>query len=348
MSKERSRSRSRSKNKINSYGQALDSNGRTRTVRQSIEKLKQIRPNVVIDIEYIRHGTYHDGKRLGDKISECDIYIPESVGWTEQSLQNKRAIAQRRRMPFMFTSDSMNRFKKGENRALFGSKKAVTYVDFTEEQASKLPESEDPFKWLFKYNVSFDEALNFIHNYAKTNAKKDKQRENTILRNLPDRIQEVIDQTESLQQKDALRVFLWQGAMHTRVYQFLKRNFKDIRRGFPYMPYVYSHYHELQRRELFNKKAEREHVAKALFEIIVTPLFRYQYQKNPQQTVAKIRTLVNSYSLADIESLYNQAISSGSGPWGIKDLVEDKLRCSDIELKPDKAHKTVLAWANAR
>jgi hypothetical protein len=180
-------------------------------IREAIEKLQTIRPEVVFDVFFAEHTIYDQG--LTPKIETCDLFIPESGGWEPHSLQIYNDVSQGKNFPY-----DCGPFKQGLLRALKGTNKPVRLID--------LP-ADHPDAAILK-NLYHGDPDMTKEDIEITKATLQDKREEYMIEQLPQTLLDFIEERpgliqEKLENKEPINTLLFLGARHTRIYDAIKQ-----------------------------------------------------------------------------------------------------------------------------
>lgn len=98
------------------------------------------------DFFFASYATPGDFERLQARFDECDIYVPEAVGWTPENLNYIRRISTGEEDTMALDRDSAVNAKEMEEIILYKSNKPIEFIDSNAEQEAVLHEIEKNLK----------------------------------------------------------------------------------------------------------------------------------------------------------------------------------------------------------
>lgn len=289
-------------------------------------------PAVALHIFYSSHVGEEDIKEFKDKIKEFDIYIPEGVGWAPEELADlesvskgeispqeyldKRGLTPKRAGTFYF-------FLKAELEGIHGSKKKIAFVDIPYDH--KLLETREKvtaemFDALIPQEQEFGKfLLGFGHRVRAYVEDYQKEREKYIIERLEDLFNKIEhNKLPELADKKKITVLMMLGAMHTEIYQTLKRKKVAASRSFSKMPFVFDsmgHFGEMTRRYHFNKQVSDELAARTFAGLALKAVLTAEINhgeliwpsKDPGTMDTFLYKALSSLNLDEIQGVYVQS-----------------------------------------
>lgn len=243
-----------------------------RKIQEMYEKRKKTDPDISMNFFYGPHENATDVEAFKEKLLECDIFIPEQVGWDAKSLELLRDVSRG-----AITQEQFNNLKainKEFNAAvldlLYNSKKPIVFVDIPKEH--KLTKELDRLYQDFKVKfpqTSFDEMVTFMENFLRKDDVINRQREDYMLIRMKSAIQTTIKEFPALQRRPSINILLTLGELHTRLYHILDKTALQTQREFKEMPVTFSIDSEVLRRYRFKREVDRDLLVKATFEYVI-------------------------------------------------------------------------------
>jgi hypothetical protein len=228
-------------------------------------------PPIEIELFSGPHASAYDARDINEKIDACDIYIPESVGWTDDVLNEVNQVARGEEIPKVASlarlrGEPIPNFLAAQMDHLYQSNKPVVLIDYPKEIAGQMLEKKyaQEFNKKELWEETFDQAVEHENEIERSRAEGVREREAYMYAHLAPKILEVIHEHPELRGKSKLKILLTLGAAHTNIYHQLKESGTNIDRDLSDMPFVYDHATELSRRHFFEKEITEDQKEKAL------------------------------------------------------------------------------------
>lgn len=249
------------------------------------EHPEQKQPKIKIHIFFGTHGNEEDAEKLRGPIAKADIYIPERVGWSPNSMYAMEDVAQGRvdpdtvlRLQGKNSRQLTYGFVKRELEILYNSQKPVLIIDVPNENGINKKLTDIVFgegNSLHAHNQPhFARVIKLMRESLKSFADTNISREDYMLVQLKRGIERILKENPHLEQKNVVQALMFLGAAHTRVYHAMKRGGQGVTREFSSLPFVYDNYTEAFRRMMLGKEVSKELVAHVLLQQLTTTLLR--------------------------------------------------------------------------
>jgi hypothetical protein len=218
-------------------------------IQRVIEEIQSIQPEVVFDVYYGSHHTFDQGKRLSNRITKSDLVIPEYGGWSPKLSQDFNAISQGQ----IIDVHHLPLFYRGLLSALHKTNKPVKFIDYP-TGSKKFEELYEAAKWL-----SHLENIPYIgEGYVQKFAKVNDQKEEDVIAEIPGALLEFINENPELikgkeEKNEPLKVLLFLGAAHTRIFHALKEASPKSTRTFDEKPLQFTPFETQVREVLFGR-----------------------------------------------------------------------------------------------
>jgi hypothetical protein len=270
-------------------------------VSAAIKEIKAIRPRVVFETYFSRHSTLADAAPLGEKISKCDIFVPEYHSWDSSHFKLFNELS---RGEVYLGSDDL--FMQGLIGTMYGKNKSVTLIDYPAGHPSENDESSDDIRYS---EISFEEALRQRGEQHKKINIDDVLREEYMVEQLPLRLNEALESNPLLKQKDQINTLLFLGAGHTRVHHVLRTASPESVRHFPQKPFVYPPLFEELRSYEYGKRASDKLAAQSLMTQMLPEKFKLMKDLGDSPDVSaaasSLRAFVSQFSVDEVRDIYN-------------------------------------------
>ncbi len=174
-------------------------------------------------------GDFYEFRR---KLKSADIFLPESIGWTDESLELFRAVSRGEKAAHRQALQTIDNpqniflpsidFQRALLKALYASNRLVVATDL---------KAGDPLidKGLIiltgkeLYSTDFETALELVTSHVRKVALGTEARENHILRKIGPALTAAIESKPKLKEKVQVDVLMTLGAMHIHVADVLTR-----------------------------------------------------------------------------------------------------------------------------
>ncbi|MEK7071102.1 MAG: hypothetical protein AAB966_04805, partial [Patescibacteria group bacterium] len=171
-------------------------------------------PKIETNFFFHKHATTEDGKAVGERLKNADIFIQENAGWDSARLdifndvsngtltpEQAMDMEKQNGKPF-FWKDFYASLLDG----LYKSEKKVMLVDVPDDNVvfknlMGLYASNGAYNNLINKSLPYEETLRRIGNVSKFESDMQKAREDYILENLPEALVETLKQNPDLQKK---------------------------------------------------------------------------------------------------------------------------------------------------
>ena len=210
-------------------------------------------PKLSFHFFFNSHSTREVGVEVGNKLKNADILIQENVGPDEErravyaevsagTLSPEEALSREaeRGRPFLWPE-----FNQAVFEGLYKTNKGVVLADIPEESLMyqklfALFRSDGAYNNLVDKAISYTEAVRRAGIITKVESDLQKEREDYILKQLPEELGEYLKQNPELAQKKELQILFSMGSFHTRLYHEMKNEGDTVTREFETAPYQYS------------------------------------------------------------------------------------------------------------
>jgi hypothetical protein len=277
--------------------------------------------NLALTVFYSRHlnrsdlGDFNEFQNL---LRSSDIYIPESLGWSEKDVSFYRQISQGNRAVLNESNDLLERkahqnrgFLRAINEALFNSHVRVVFADIPygtpehQRQLDVLTIFPDDL-----FAGTFDEGLNFLAGHYRDITETERIRDGYIINRLGPALRSEIQANQKLRKKGQINALMTIGSDHLRVASELSHEAdeKRIKTGKD-LPMVMTRESEVTDDFLTtiilnggeSDEKVRELLARRFFQLFG---LRHILQVNPEIDYEKLIEGINSLSVGEIEVVF--------------------------------------------
>lgn len=294
-------------------------------------------PEISINIFYSPHVEGHMVEGLRKQFDQADIYVPESVGWTPDSLQVGRDVCEGRvplsNIERMRTVDP---FTYRELLMMNNSHKPTIIVDLPEGHPLIKKHEDLQIEEVTMLNkATFTDTLNAIINFYKADADIQVQREVYMLSQLRPKIREAMAVYPHLKAKKEINVLMSLGSAHTLLYSELKKQKVKVERTFGSRPY-WGYRHEGTRRYIFNKDIDQQLAAKIFLEYKFSSIFSFYLRgltENSADILLLSRRIISLFSFEEAKEIFEASRKDMS----LKSIFEAKFSSKRINLPKSPA-----------
>jgi hypothetical protein len=221
-------------------------------ILKAIEEIRTIKPEMVFNVRFGRHKTYEEGFALAEDVKKSDFLIFEAANWTPQMMDIYNAVSQGKRHPFLIDE---TRFRKGLLDAIHETKKPIKSIDYPYGHPNLIQLDQ-----LYTYGKKKTLAADKVKESFSKATKIEDKREEYMFQQLPQTLKEFIAENPDLVEErkknnEPLKVLLFLGDFHTRIYHALKEASPKSKRSFPDKSITFRGMNREDRKILFGKTA---------------------------------------------------------------------------------------------
>ena len=295
----------------------LQSNNRGDRLAKNTKEMKEKEPKIIYTVLFALHGTAEDCSKLEENFKQCDIFVPELLGWSQSTFDRFNQVSQGKIKPDETGISSYCNFPEmliKTFEVIYRSNKPIVFIDFSKKEMIKEDHLRfSPLDKAFPLAMSnfltghLDEAIKTVRSCIDLLAKRYICRETKMKENLAKKIKEVIKNNPKLKDKSEIKVLISLGSIHTSFYHRLKKQCPTARRKFNKSTYIYTFLNEAIRRKLFKK----EPISDLLTTRALTEFILYSYLANFSDDNAKIiqitRQAISHLDLSDIKRIIKKS-----------------------------------------
>ncbi len=313
----------------------MTENGDAETQTASdLQLVPEALPNSKFKLEFVfgPHTTAQEADIIAEPLKECDIYIPEMIGWDSAVLEGLNSVAQGTLTAEEAVKKYGNRIYDGFFKQLLdhlhNSRKKVAFIDVPADhdldiriRSKKIPNRQ----------ASFEEDVNAQLKYLQREEKTEEEREDYMADQLPAVLSQLVEGNPELKNKEHVRVLILLGAAHTGVLHRLKKRGYDVDKSvFPSSTYRFGFYgNEVQRRLAFSKPLDMLLVARSLMERYMGKALAKQHiatycylPSDTTKAASLLKRLIDPLSYDELKAIWEE----GGNFFGILPPFEDRLK----------------------
>ena len=292
--------------------------------------------------------THRDMIKYKKVFSKADVLVKEKFGWDDELLKSYNNIS---------NGTGLMPEEENEDKVLFNSKKPVFFIDPKADHP--LVEESDEILAVHEvdrqtYITPYKGLIEKLRSGLKTEANFHEKREAIWEKQLLQIVQKLKRKPE-FKNKDKINILIDVGGYHTRIYQRLSKNPKNVnaesvQRTLDETPFSMSVYPEIMRRYLFlNENPSEENLAKhllfRLLEINLGPLYwKISREHGTSKVTRFMRKVVEQFSVDEIKTITEKVRSAylnDSADWDdhkkMKQILNGKLIAKGIQLPTNQA-----------
>lgn len=275
-------------------------------------------PRITFTIFLGGHESAKDAQGIEPYFRQCDLYIPELMGWNQEDLEVMNALSEGKLTPVEAAANpKIDPYRQQIKEMVYDSHRPIALIDYDEDDEMVEECRRDvrhlcgiPSYWLLVRD--FREFVDGVKKVMKDVSEDEVEREKNMLSNLEPTITQVVENNPDLkkraQEKGQLNVLLSLGAAHTAVTHALRRKGHAVYSIFSHKPFQYPYIAEGIRRYNFEKEVDDNLAARVLAESLVNDVFDRQLSKAFPETYPRckfVRQVVSLLSYKDIEDIFN-------------------------------------------
>lgn len=263
-------------------------------------------PKISVDFYFSAHGSKEDATGLKEKVSKCDIFVPEMIGWipthmdTYNDLSNGKITPQDALIKHgWYRVPERYDYMKSQYEAIYKSGKKVVIADlpYGSQEASEYLNAKSLANEIWSLPVSllngnFDDAIKALRDSLTREAEVTKLRENYIAEHIKSGVDKIIVANPKLREKKDIKVFVPIGAVHTGVSHALQREGDNVAREFQEMPFIYGSANQALRATMFGKEVSDELLSHAILESLMS-----NHLEQPSMSDSKLSNFIYEISL---------------------------------------------------
>lgn len=303
-------------------------------------------PHITLEFFFGFHMTEGDAKILGEKIKNCDVFIPEAGGWwpgTEGFLQSVSdgTLSQsnfKRVLDAQFAEGKY--FEAEQLKVLYSSKKKILLVDIPEEhdahkmRGALIQERKDAFSAFLGGN--YTEYVAHLKKSFEIEALAESMREKYIQEHISQLLPSLSNRYDELKNKSEIKVFAFFGATHTNVYRSVKSENSETEVTWSIPDMVYPLQAEILRRHMRGGSVDEVLYARYFVGQILTNYTIREVSEDSVEVAAVIRFITSKLTLEDIKEISKRMGSAKENDTKIKVLFSEVSRRTSLPLPTNK------------
>ena len=268
-----------------------------------------------VNIFYSPHRSAEDMDGLADQFQKCDIYFPETFGWSPEYLNTLRKLSDGEVTPEMVLQEYGDRnpfyYARDENffNIIYKSKKPIAFLDIPKSHSLVKREKENKVPEIH-FGSNFDQVLDSVREYIKKAADIQKEREAYILAQLRPQIQELLKTHQTLREKQEINTLISIGIAHTSLYRYLRKDYQTIVK-FGKKPMAARYEEEALSKHMSNENLEDDLIVRIVAERILSKEHKKLFYTNDSLKDAMgSRRLISKFSFDELREMFEGAHDS--------------------------------------
>lgn len=272
-------------------------------------------PKIEIEIFYSAHVTGKDIEGLAEKIRENDVFVPEFSGEHKALLDILSDLSEGKRSPQELsygqgaepeeTEEGFEPFYAALAKAIYNTHKFISIFDVP---AGHL--LYDRLKHVGDHEIQltmpFEQLIATRKRQRQEFANLNTEREQLMLRRLMYFKKELGQGAiPHLRGKNPVKILLFLGTAHTRIYHELKKRGETVSRKFPRMPYAVAIDTEVMRHFFFGKEPSDDLLAKDLLGAVLNAILDNHFSEISADTQLRIRFLRKAVKIFNFQEIKN-------------------------------------------
>lgn len=272
-----------------------------------------------INIFYSPHRSAEDMNGLEEQFQKCDIYFPETFGWSLKYLNTLRKLSDGQITPEMALQEYGDKdpfyYARDENffKIIYNSKKPIAFLDVPEGHPLVRREKENKVPSI-NFGSNFGQTLDSVRDYIKKAADIEKEREAYIVGQLQPQIQELLKTHPKLREKQEINALISIGIAHTSLYLNL-REYYETTVKFGKKPMAFRYTEEALSRYMSNEFLDDDLVARIATEWMLSKAHKKLFYTNDSLNDARsMRRLISRLSFDEIRNMFEGASAFDEWP----------------------------------
>lgn len=263
-------------------------------------------------------------KNMANKIAECDIFVPELIGWND-----RYSIVYNRVSAGLLTPQEGYRLLMGRNvdytiqatlQNLYQTKKPVAFIDIPRNDPMVKTIVEELQKigsfTTHRYGEggSLESRINTYYENYKRFAEITNKREEYMQDALKKAIERLYELNPALRNKPEVKVLLGMGIAHSTLAAKMKQDGQDVTRTFSQLPYTFNIATEIERRFAYGKEVTEDLVVKGILEAYIDGCFENTLTRNGYIGTKRstfVRSIVDKLSKEDLADIVREDQQTG-------------------------------------
>lgn len=265
-----------------------------------------------INIFYSPHRSAEDMNGLADQFQKCDIYFPETFGWSPEYLGSLRKLSDGQITPDIALQEYADKdpfyYARDEDffKIIYNSKKPIAFLDIPEGHSLVEREKENKVPNI-NFGHNFGQALDSVRECIKKAADIEKEREIYIVKQLQPQIRELLKTHPKLREKQEINALISIGIAHTSLYRNLRKEYETTMK-FGKKPMAFRYTEEALSRHMSNEFLDDDLVARITTEWILSKAHKKLFYTNDSLNDARsMRRLISRLSFDEIRNMFETA-----------------------------------------
>lgn len=265
-----------------------------------------------INIFYSPHRSAEDMNGLADQFQKCDIYFPETFGWSTEYLNALRKLSDGEITSEIVLQDYADKdpfyYARDEDffKIVCNSKKPIAFLDVPEDHPLVGREKENKVPNI-NFGSNFGQTLDSVRACIQKAADIEKERESYIVKQLQPQIQELLKTHSKLREKQEINALISIGIAHTSLYRNLREDYETTVK-FGKNPIAFRYTEEALSRCMSNEFLDDDLVARIATEWILSKAHKKLFYTNDSLNDARsMRGLISRLSFEKIRNMFESA-----------------------------------------
>ena len=311
-----------SEEQINPEDQILEASERDwlKTLRGKLNRVFRRERSVggrgtTVNIFYSPHRSSEDMDGLADQFQKCDIYFPETFGWSPEYLDTLRKLSNGQVTPKMALQEyaDTNPFIYARDKSLFNiiykSKKPIAFLDIPNSHSLVKLEKENKVPEIH-FGSNFVQVLDSVREYIKKAADIQRDRETYMLHQLRPQIQELLKTHQTLREKQELNILISIGIAHTSLYRYLRKDYQTMVK-FGKKPMAARYGEEALSKHMFNENLDDDLIVRIVAEWTLSKGHKKLFYTNDSlKDAMRVRGLISRFSFDELKEMFEGAHDS--------------------------------------
>lgn len=285
-----------------------------------IMEKKEKEPKLNFDFLFLPHETAEDARNIEPLLQKADIFAPEFIYNEEikdiihRLSEGTETLESAQKIIRTYKEIPPDSFYDALFELIDRHRKPVVLADYNigdESLKERLAQTNTlAYDASKKFQLGlFEEAIQSWRKAIESMAKNNiLDREQKYVEKLQVEIKKLLEQHSELKNKDELNILITFGAVHTTLYQSMKKEFPDsnFTRVFNEQIQRYSYMHEAIRRLLFDKQVNDELLARGLLEAYLSNLPAIKHMRDRNKAFEHLRRMASQCSYDQIKTICHE------------------------------------------
>lgn len=279
--------------------------------------------SLAIHVFFGPHQTGKDAEGFREQFENADVYVPESIGWTQTQLEAVRQMSDGNTNTLnMVLGKHSKGFSHEKTLMIFGSHKPIVFVDLPSDHplAIQLIGKKEELNHLLLAET-FEKTLEEIKRFWREFGQLEAQRDRYILSQIRPKIQELTEEYPFLKYKRKLKIFMSLGSIHSEILE-MDKTIREVGNG---KTYEYSFPIAAARKGQRGEAIDDELAFRVFIDTYFSKelsLFEKSAGEDSEERIKFRRKIISSFSFKDAEEMFDR-LKRGDKT---EDIFGDKVR----------------------